>query len=119
MLDASISVLFLLSNPSYFDTNFATRASMCLKSPEKIPYTSYVEDCCAILSSQAEYASDHFLAITVRLQCIIDRIHDTFTGEPIASKQVSTPMVLQVNFYQKELEAFKASIPLPIQEDRK
>ena len=91
---------------------------MCLKGPDKLPYSQYVDDCCESLSSQAEYGSDFFLAVTVRFQCIIDRIQDTFYTEHTSSNCSRTPLKVHVDFFRKELEAFKASLPFDIQQGR-
>lgn len=96
---------------------FYIRAAMCLKGPERLRHTPYVEDCCQFLFSRAEYPTDCFLAVTVRLQCIIDRIMETFYADQISSKHSKTPIGIHVNFYRKELETFKSSLPLNIQQD--
>lgn len=90
---------------------------MCLKGPERLRHTPYIEECCQFLTSRAEHPTDYSLAVTVRLQCIIDRIQETFHADQISSKHFSTPVGIHVNFYRKELEAFKSSLPPNIQQD--
>ena len=48
----------------------------------------------------------------------MDRMQDTFYAEQSTSKYSRTPITLHVNFFRKELEMFKSSLPFNIQQDR-
>lgn len=105
------------SDNAFIFTYISFRAAMCLKGPERLRHTPYIEECCQFLTSRAGHPTDYSLAVTVRLQCIIDRIQETFHADQICSKHFSTAVGIHVNFYRKELEAFKSSLPPNIQQD--
>ena len=84
-----------------------------------IRYSSFVDACCDFLLSRIEYASDRLLVARVRLQCIVDRIHEAFSNRYASPNPMSTPVGLLVNLFRGELAAFKASLPIDIQQDCK
>ena len=92
---------------------------MCLKLSDGFRYLPYIDACCNSLSSQAGHNLDYILSVSVRLQGIIERMQDTFSHGHGTSKDCRPPLYLQVNFYCKELELFKSSLPLHIQQDCK
>ena len=92
---------------------------MCLNLADGLRYSPFVDDCCDFLLSHVEYASDQLLVARVRLQCIVDRIHEAFSNRYATPNPMSTPIGLHVNLFRGELAAFKASLPVDIQQDCK
>lgn len=82
-----------------------------------LPYSAYLVKCRKTVEDAAEYDSDRFLSILVRLQHLACRIHymfpnpDTDGSEPV---ELTGPLHMVMTTTRKELEALCADIPTEI-----
>ncbi|MCJ1466617.1 hypothetical protein MMC07_005237 [Pseudocyphellaria aurata] len=95
---------------------FASVVSLCFKKSDGLRYSPYIEICCDALSSSLEQRSDAFLVASVRLQCIIERMQVVLSFRSVGLDASKAPIGMHVNMFQTELQAFKASLPLDIQQ---
>lgn len=81
--------------------------------------TSYILECCHKLEEAGEYQSDALLVQLVRLQDIQYRMGRTFPyDESLVHRNTDAPIDMFVRAWQKELEAFWASLPSDAQQNR-
>lgn len=90
--------------------------SLCFKKIDGLRYSPYIEICCDTLSLSQEYRSDLSLVASIRLRCIIERMQDVISTRSVIPDASKAPAILHVNMFRAELQAFKASLPLDIQQ---
>jgi len=83
-----------------------------------IRFTPYVEQCCQYLETNAEYPDDQRAAALVRLQVIVERIHQSPWHQKIDPPDLTTPPIFIVHSFQEELKRFRENLPMGLKQDR-
>lgn len=79
---------------------------------------SHLETCCSVLESMKQYPSDELLVKLVKIQQLAQAISSTMAFD---SNQAPTrlPLLMVVESFQSQLDAFRASIPVNLSDNSK
>ncbi len=84
-------------------------------------YKPFIKECCEAVAEAGGQENDILLVHLVKLQCIVEEIRlgglwdSVLLGESHAPK---APIGVYVKAFQAELQSFKNSLPLDLQQDR-
>ncbi|ETI19838.1 hypothetical protein G647_08852 [Cladophialophora carrionii CBS 160.54] len=88
--------------------------SMTARDFEPVRYTKYTEECCQLLSEEAEYPTDTYLVHVVRLLYLGDKVNRTFNQQEWdPSPTISVPVGAAVKSMEAELLKLKPPVLLP------
>ncbi len=87
----------------------------------QFPTTGYLATCCTELDAAQEYASDQFLVVLIRMQCLIERAATVIPPPEADGTAASfcTPVYMTMSTIRNELESLKSRLPCTLQENSK
>ncbi|PWY94489.1 hypothetical protein BO94DRAFT_531461 [Aspergillus sclerotioniger CBS 115572] len=96
---------------------FASSVSQILHKQCSFSYLPYFEDCCRLLATDAEYASDQCLLHVVQLQRLSEKITSISAQNILAAH--SDGLAIERSFHElkSELELYRADLPCRLNEN--
>ena len=78
-------------------------------------FTPYVEECWQSIGEIGEVQSDKLAAALVRLQMIIEKIHQSLWHDKYESFGISPDTIFIVNSIQEQLKRFRKDLPADLE----
>ncbi|KAH7336166.1 hypothetical protein BKA65DRAFT_28790 [Rhexocercosporidium sp. MPI-PUGE-AT-0058] len=97
----------------YFLTSVS---AFCLKKIDVMRFSAYIEHCCEVLLTTAEYDSDILLASLCKLQNIVEPVYRCF-ADKVKVNDTKAPVWMLVKMVRAEMENLWKSLPVHIQQD--
>ncbi|GLA17725.1 hypothetical protein AnigIFM62618_004873 [Aspergillus niger] len=96
---------------------FSSSVSQILHKQCTFPYMPYFDDCCKLLATDAEYASDQHLLHIVQLQRLSERITFISSQNILGTHGPGSSSERSFREMKLELEQYRASLPCPLNEN--
>jgi hypothetical protein len=77
--------------------------------------TSYLDSICKVIENRMEYTTDELLVRMVRIQQLAQSISLTLTSDNANLQNMQLPLMMVVQSFQQQLDAYKASLPANLQ----
>lgn len=81
--------------------------------------TSYLDTCCNVLETNAEYETDLLLVHMVRIQKLAQSIAVTWDENSPSLPSMHLPPTMIVQAFQEQIDSFQANLPPHIQNNCK
>ena len=81
--------------------------TMCFRRTESLQYTPYVEECRRSLAESNDQPNDKCAAAVVKLQSILDRIHQSPWNAKSDNPGISLPVFFLTNPIEEQLKQFR------------
>ncbi|PYH70659.1 fungal specific transcription factor domain-containing protein [Aspergillus vadensis CBS 113365] len=96
---------------------FSSSVSQILHKQCTFPYMPYFDECCKLLATDAEYASDQHLLHIVQLQRLSEKITSISTQNILGTHGPGSSSERSFREMKLELEQYRASLPCPLNEN--
>lgn len=97
----------------------ARSVSQILHKQCTFSYMPYFDECCKLLATDAEYASDQHLLHIVQLQRLSEKINSISAQNILGTHGPGSSSERSFREMKLELEQYRASLPCPLHENSK
>ena len=86
------------------------RVSICARDLYPIRHSSYVDECCRILSEASEYPTDVYLVQLTSLHCFVEKVNRVLSPEELGVGAGATPIGACVKLLESEFLQLRTSL---------